>query len=65
MKTITKPNINLKDIELTIGVCGKRLSGKDYISDKLVDFSVTKGFIMVSYKFILFMFQKTFFQFLR
>tara|TARA_B100001250_G_C19799168_1_gene790141 strand:+ start:48 stop:656 length:609 start_codon:yes stop_codon:yes gene_type:complete len=33
MKTITTPNPNLRDIELTIGICGQRLSGKDYIAD--------------------------------
>lgn len=36
MKTITKPNPELREINLTIGICGRRLSGKDYIADKLV-----------------------------
>ena len=33
MKTITKSNMYLKDIELTIGFCGSRLSGKDFTAD--------------------------------
>tara|TARA_B100000131_G_C18120521_1_gene612718 strand:- start:203 stop:811 length:609 start_codon:yes stop_codon:yes gene_type:complete len=33
MKTLTTPNTELRDIELTIGICGQRLSGKDYIAD--------------------------------
>lgn len=37
MKTITKPNTNLRDIDLTIGICGRRLSGKDFIADQLVE----------------------------
>tara|TARA_R100000152_G_C6733097_1_gene157542 strand:- start:176 stop:769 length:594 start_codon:yes stop_codon:yes gene_type:complete len=33
MNNITKPNNYLKDIELTIGFCGSRLSGKDFTAD--------------------------------
>ena len=37
MKVITKPNSNLRDIDFTIGICGQRLSGKDYIADFLIN----------------------------
>ena len=33
MKTIAKPDSYLRDIELTIGFCGSRLSGKDWTAD--------------------------------
>ena len=33
MKSITYPNHQLRDIELTIGICGSRLSGKDFTAN--------------------------------
>ena len=33
MKCITYPNKQLKNINTTIGICGARLSGKDYVAD--------------------------------
>lgn len=38
MKSITYPNQYLKDIELTIGLCGGRLSGKDFTANLIQEY---------------------------